>query len=143
VPAHITHRLNQAELERLLRSPNGAVARDLLRRGLRVETQAKINLGGVDGPKRVDTGRLRASVATQLITLHGWPAVRVGTNVSYAIYVHEGTGIYGPRGAPIRPVNARVLRFVPRGQTQPVYAHQVRGMQPNHFLTNALRAARG
>ena len=127
MPAHITHRLHQGELDRLLKSPNGAVAKDLLRRGLRVESQAKRNLGGVDGPKRVDTGRLRASITTQLVTIRGWPAVRVGTNVSYAVYVHEGTGIYGPRGVPIRPVRARMLRFVPRGQTKPVYARQVRG----------------
>lgn len=143
MPAHITHRLHQGELDRLLKSPNGAVAKDLLRRGLRVESQAKRNLGGVDGPKRVDTGRLRASITTQLVTIRGWPAVRVGTNVSYAVYVHEGTGIYGPRGVPIRPVRARMLRFVPRGQTKPVYARQVRGMVPNRFLKNALHAARG
>jgi len=143
MPAHITHRLNQSELDRLLKSPGGAVAKDLLRRGLRVESQAKRNLGGVDGPKRVDTGRLRASIATQLITIRGWPAVRVGTNVTYAMWVHDGTGVYGPRGVPIRPVRAKVLRFVPRGQSTVVYARQVKGMVPNRFLVNALKAARG
>lgn len=143
MPAHITHRLNQSELDRLLKSPNGAVAKDLLRRGLRVESQAKRNLGGVDGPKRVDTGRLRASIATQLVTIRGWPAVRVGTNVGYAIWVHDGTGIFGPRHTPILPVRAKRLRFVPRGQSKPVYARQVKGMEPNRFLLNALPAARG
>ncbi len=126
----------------LLASPRGGVARDLLRRGLRVETQAKRNLGGVDGPKRIDTGRLRASINTQLVTRNGEPAVIVGTNVFYARFVHGGTGLYGPRGRKITPKRAKRLRFRPHGSGRYVYARSVRGMKPNHFLTNALRAAR-
>ena len=51
----------------LTSSPSGAVAKALLRRGLLVETAAKRNLGGnANAPKRVDTGRLRSSIATTL-----------------------------------------------------------------------------
>lgn len=137
------HRLNEAAIRRLLTSPAGPVARDIFRRGLRVESRAKTNLGGVGGPRRVDTGRLRADISTALVTIRGLPAARVGTRLRYSRWVHDGTGIYGPTGQPIRPRRAKRLRFVPRGQTRVVYARQVAGMRPNRFLVNALPAARG
>ena len=136
-----SHRLDLAAVRALLSDPTGGVVRDLLRRGLRVETQAKRNLGGVGGPKRIDTGRLRASIATQVVRRNGLPAVIVGTNVNYALAVHDGTGIYGPKGRPIRPRRAKRLRFRPKGSRKYVYAKQVKGMRPNRFLANALSAA--
>ena len=136
-----SHQLDLGAVRTLLNSPTGGVVRDLLRRGLLVETQAKRNLGGVGGPKRVDTGRLRASIATVVVTRNGTPAVLVGTNVQYASFVHNGTGIYGPKHAPIRPRRAKFLRFKPRGSKRWVYARQVKGMRPNRFLLNALPAA--
>lgn len=141
--ARVRHVLDTAELHKLLRSPNGAVARDILRRTLRVESAAKRNLGGGggSGPKRVNTGRLRASITHQLLVVGDKPVGRVGTNVKYARYVHDGTGVYGPRHTPIRPKRAKVLRWTSRGG-QVVFAARSRGMQPNHFLRNALRAAR-
>lgn len=138
-------RLDRDAIRALLTSPQGGVARDLLRRGLRVESRAKLNLSGVggSGPKRVDTGRLRASINTSLGTRNGQPAVTVGTNVAYARYVHDGTGIYGPRRRPIRPRRGKYLRFRPRGSRGYVYVREVRGMAPNPFLADALAAAGG
>jgi hypothetical protein len=138
-----SQRLDLAALNRLLTSPQGGVVRDLLRRGLLVETQAKRNLAGVGGPKRIDTGRLRSSINTQAVSRNGAPAVIVGTNVFYAMWVHDGTGIFGPHGQPIRPRRAKRLRFRPQGQRRYVYAKQVVGMKKNEFLRNALPAARG
>lgn len=137
-----SHRLDLGAVRAILSAPNGAVVRDLLRRGLLVETQAKRNLGGIGGPKRIDTGRLRASIATQVVHRNGLPTVIVGTNVNYARMVHDGTGIYGPLGRPIRPRRAKRLRFRPKGSRRFVYARQVKGMRPNRFLANALTAAR-
>lgn len=37
--------------------------------------------------------------------------VQVGTNLHYAPYVEYGTGIYGPKGQPIRPKTAKVLAW--------------------------------
>lgn len=138
-----SHRLDLTAVRMLLTSPQGGVVQDLLRRGLRVETQAKRNLTGISGPKRVDTGRLRASINTQVVSRNGDPAVIVGTDVFYARYVHDGTGIYGPLGRPIRPRRAKRLRFRPKGSRKFVYARSVRGMVANPFLRNALPAARG
>lgn len=138
-----THRLDLTAIRQLLASPQGGVAQDMLRRGLLVETQAKRNLGGIGGPKRVDTGRLRASINTQLVTRQGVPIAVVGTNVYYARWVHDGTGLYGPKHRVIKPIRRKRLRFRPRGQRSWVYAREVKGMVGNPFLANALTAARG
>ena len=59
------------------------------------------------------------------------------------MWVHNGTGIYGPARKMITPKRARRLKFKPSGSTRFVYARAVRGMPPNPFLRNALPAARG
>lgn len=141
---NVSQRLNPQALRAQLISPSGGVMRDMLRRGLLVETQAKRNLGG-DGvrPKRVDTGRLRASIATQAVTVAGQPRVEISTNVYYARWVHDGTGLRGPLHRWIKPKRARRLRFVPKGKTGYVYAKRTAGMIANPFLRDALIAARG
>lgn len=59
---------------------------------LAVEAQAKENCPAA-------TGELRRSIQSEVegggTMIHG----RVGTNTDYAIYVHEGTGIYSSSGA--------------------------------------------
>lgn len=126
-------RLDDAAVRRLVSSPDGMFARELRRRGARVETEAKRRCP-------IDTGRLRSSIRTELVTVDGQLAAKVGTNVKYAIFVERGTGIYGPRGQPIRPVRARALRWVPRGQNEAVFAREVRGMKPRPFLLPALES---
>lgn len=138
-----SQRLDTGAIRALLTSPQRGVVQDLLRRGLLVETQAKRNLGGVGGPKRIDAGRLRASVATQLVTRDAQPAVLVGSNVKYARFVHDGTGLYGPRHQVIKPLRRKALRFRVKGQRGYVYARSVKGSSGNPFLKNALPAARG
>ena len=150
-----SQRLDPAAIRALVTSPRGGVVQDLLRRGLLVETQAKRNLGGIGGPKRIDTGRLRASINTQVVTRNGEPGVLVGTNVRYAMWVHDGTGIYGPAGRRIQ-AKGSVMRFKrPKGWAPKmlksgkkaknsgwVYAKSVAGSRGNPFLKNALQAAR-
>lgn len=131
-----TVRLNPAELNRFLRSPGGPVGRDLLRRSHRVENRAKELVG-------VDLGRLRSSITTDVRADSKGLVGRVGSNVEYALHHHEGTGIYGPRGRPITPKTASVLRFKPKGSSTFVFARSVRGSKPNPFLADALSAARG
>lgn len=137
-----TRHFNAAALRAVLLSPTGGLARDLMRRGLNVESQAKRNLaGGPSGPKRIDTGRLRSSVNTKLVIRDDSMAALIGTNVWYAILVHDGTGVHGPRRQPIRPRTATRLRFRPQGSRKYVYAKQVAGMAPNRFLADALKVA--
>lgn len=138
-----SQQLNTAQLLRVLASEHGGVARDLLRRGLNVESAAKRNLSGIGGPKRIDTGRLRASGHTVIVFRNGKLAAVVAFPVWYARLVHDGTGIYGPHHQPIRPKRAKFLRFKPRGSGRYVFAKQVKGMAPNPFLRNALVYAKG
>jgi hypothetical protein len=138
----VSHRVDSARVHYLLTNPAGGVARDLLKRGLKVETRAKLLLaGGAGRPKRIDTGRLRTSIHTVPLRDNGIPIVRVGTGVWYAMLIHDGTGLYGPRHRRIRPIRAKALRFRPKGSARYVYARSVAGMKPNHFLADALSAA--
>lgn len=137
-------RLDQAAIRALLTSPQRGTVQDLMKRGLRVESQAKRNISGLGGtgPKRVDTGRARSSITTVLVSRSGLPAVLVGSNVEYIRFIHDGTGIYGPRHRMIRPLGHEFLRFKPKGARGYVYARQVKGMRPNPFLAKALSAAK-
>jgi hypothetical protein len=136
---HVTHHLNFNEIHLLLTSPTGGIAKDLIRRGKKVESTAKRNLE--NAPRRVDTGLLRSSINTQLLTVGGSLVVRVGTNVYYAIWVHNGTGIHGPVGAFIRPKHASVLRWR-KHHGNAVFAKRSQGMKPNPFLKKAIIAAK-
>lgn len=133
------HIRDKRALQAMLTSPDGAIAKDLFRRGKKVEARAKLNLQRP--PQRVDTGTLRSSISTQLLTIGGKPAVRVGTNVYYALYVHDGTGIYGPKGTYITPISAKYLSWKLKNGKR-VFALRVRGMEPNPFLKDAVMAAK-
>lgn len=136
------HRVNQRRLQQLLRGPNGAVATDLLRRGARVVNRAKLLLTGRGSrhPARVDTGRLRSDVGVRLIYVRRSPVARVGTGIRYSIWIHDGTGIYGPRRTRIVPRTKRALSFRVAGGGR-VTVRSVRGIRPNNFLSAALEAA--
>jgi hypothetical protein len=143
-----THVFNHTQLKFIVSSPVGPVAKDLLKRGKRVESRAKRNLNGVSGaPRRVNTGHLRNSIGTNLIVRPDGLGVRVGTGVAYALFVHDGTGLYGPKHAVIRPKHGKVLVFrskiygAKKGKHKgKVFAAFVRGMKPNPFLKDALPA---
>lgn len=133
--------INDAELDRLLRSPDGDVGKAV--RDVVTRTR---NLAVALAP--VDDGPLRASLRTKME--YGQRAVKgwVYSDLEYALYVHEGTGIYGPKGQPIKPKRGRYLVFearnartTPRGRGNLVFARQVRGQRPQRFLLEALQAA--
>lgn len=133
--------MHQVRLNQLLRSPTGGVARDLLKRGYKVQARAKLNISGAGPghPKRIRTGYLRSSVQVQLRAVPSL-ACRIGTNAWYARMVHEGTGIYGPHRRPIYPKRSKILRWkAVDGKT--IFAKSVRGMKKNQFLKDALSAA--
>ena len=145
--ARIKHVINKRVLIAILSSPSGPVARDLLRRGEKVKSKAKRNLSR--SPRRINTGTLRSSITVQLLMVNGVPIVRIGSPLFYAIFVHDGTGIYGPRGTPITPVSAKALVFPSKkfGAKSGKFAglvvvKSVKGMKPNPFLKDALSAAR-
>lgn len=76
-------------------------------------------------------------------TVKAW----VYTPLEYGLYVHEGTGVYGPKGQPIRPKRGRFLVFEARnarttapGRGNLVFAREVRGQRPQRFLLESLQA---
>ena len=134
----VRHIKDPIALAAILRSQSGGVAKDMMRRGFKVANAAKRNLE--KAPRRVDTGLLRSSIKPELLQINGAPAVRVGTNVFYAIMVHDGTGVYGPKGVPITPKVKKIMMWKKGGKK--VYANVVQGMKPNPFLKDALPAAK-
>lgn len=75
----------------------------------------------------VDTGRLRGSIAHQV----DGDSVEVGTNVDYAIYVHEGTGKYAIGGG--TPKERWVYRDPATGEFHMGYPQK-----PRRFIKNAI-----
>jgi len=117
-----------------LNQPGGVVYEAVMRGSARVRDLAKDELGA---HSRIDTGRLRQSVEREVYSEAGGVRGRVGTDVEYARYVHEGTA------SPIVPRRAKVLRFRPKGGGAFVFAPQVRGTRETGnftpFLVNALK----
>lgn len=137
------HKVNYGVLYAKLRSPAGGVARDMMRRGLKVETAAKRNLAGANGaPRRINHGILRNTTQARPTTYKGYPAARIGTPVWYARLVHEGTGLFGPKKRAITPTTKKALRFKPKGSPRYIIRRSVKGMVGNPFLKDALPAAR-
>jgi hypothetical protein len=131
---------NHTALIRFLTNPTGGVARDMLRRGLNVETRAKQALS--EPPRRIDSGRGRSTIGTTQIFRDGKPGARVGTNVYYMYWVQTGTGLFGPKRHRIVPKTKKALKFTPKGGNTPLFRRSVAGMKPNPFLTTGLKAAK-
>lgn len=148
--AHVVVRvsLHRAEMAAALRNPSGPPARFVEQSCQRVESYAKVFCP-------VDEGRLRNSIGHH-VRVEGAAVVgSVGSDLEYAKYVHEGTGIYGPRRQWIYPKRGNVLVFetkgpagpmqrgqsgAARGSRQVVFARRVRGMPGSPFLVRGLEA---
>lgn len=125
--------INQAELNRFLYGASGPVVRKVTADTRRVQAYARAYAP-------VDNGTLRSSITPEVTAEPARNLVRgrVESRLPYAIYQELGTGIYGPRGAPIRPKRASRLVFKPKGSNEFVFARQVRGTPPKRYLTRAL-----
>lgn len=79
----------------------------------------------------VDDGPLRASITEEVQPVSDGVEGAVGTDNEYAIYVHEGTGLYAKDG------NGR--KEVPwRYQTPDGKWHSTKGQKPHPFLQDAV-----
>ncbi len=82
----------------------------------------------------VDKGPLRASINIR----HLSDAAIIAPGTNYALAVHEGTGIYGPKKTPIRPKNGKVLAW--RSGSGWIFARSIKGQKPNRFMARAAKA---
>lgn len=81
-------------------------------------------------------GPLRGSIHTEGPTVSTTNIVAtVGTNLEYAPYQEYGTGIYGPKKAPIKPVNKKVLAWKKNGQW--IIARSVKGTPGKFYMKRA------
>ena len=76
--------MDKQSVNDLKRSSNGPVAQYLVRKAYQVQNKARVNCP-------VDTGNLRGSITHEIAQDGEGLSARVGTNVPYAVYVHEGT----------------------------------------------------
>ena len=76
--------------------------------GLALKYMATDVWGNIRRFAPTDQGRLAGSFTLEHMDEL---AYRISSNVHYAMFVHEGTGIYGPKRHPIVPVNAKALKF--------------------------------
>lgn len=85
------------------------------------------------------TGTLKRSIHAEVASLGGFSGkVIQDTGVAkYGPIVHNGSGIYGPKGEPIiiKPVNKKALFW--KGAKHPVKRSVVKGMKPRPFMKNA------
>lgn len=128
-----------------------AMQRALERVGLFVEGEAKLELA--KEPPRIDTGQLRNSITHTVKNR----TVIVGSNLSYSVYVHEGTGKYNSSGSTgdkywvfvlngnrqgtgsgKRYTYQEARRIVAILKSKGLDAHMTNGMKPNRFLKNAI-----
>lgn len=127
----MTTRINEAALIQRLCRPGGPVETDIARRSLRVRNQAVLYC--TNQMVNIRTGRLASSITWSIERIGGIPVGVIGTNVEYAKYVHNGTGLYGPHGRAIVRASRK------RGG----YPMVNKGIRPRPFLTKALEAANG
>lgn len=145
------HKLDLSVVQYMFENPRGGLGRDLQKRGERVLRRARRNLegAGLSGPRRIRTGRLKSSVKKELVVRPEGLSMRIGTTLYYARYVHDGTGIYGPKRRVIKPKRAKALVFrAAYGRKSGRYkgyvvVKSVKGMKPNPFLVEALPAFSG
>lgn len=90
--------------------------------GQLVENEAKHNCP-------VDDGQLRASITHQIT--EDLASVEIGSNLEYAPYVHQGTGIFAVEGDGRKEVPWRYQDA--KGQW-----HSTKGQKPNPFLQKAV-----
>lgn len=84
-----TQSLNVGYIQTRSGRPGGPIERDLELRALAVQAAAKQRLR--QAPERIDTGNLVNSIQIRIYYRNGMPVARIGTDVEYAIFVHEGT----------------------------------------------------
>lgn len=84
-----SHSLNVGYIRTRVAQPGGPLERYLLVRALAVQAAARVRLR--ESPQRIDTGNLINSIQVRIFHRNGIPVARIGTDVEYSIYVHEGT----------------------------------------------------
>lgn len=133
-------RLHHANIRQLITSPDEQIPRTMANYTRQTANKARNNAP-------VDTGQLRASVQTS-VSVDGLRVVgRVWTPLAHGLWQEAGTGVYAGKG-PIKSKRGKYLVFPAkkggpprrgsRGGKTLVFATEVKGVPPTHWLSNAL-----
>lgn len=63
--------------------------------------------------------------------------VKVGTNVEYAPYHEFGTGLFGPKKAPITPKKGKFMRFKSKSG-QIIFTKSIKGVRAKQFMKKGI-----
>jgi hypothetical protein len=85
----VTNRLNTNYIRTRVARPGGPLENHLSLIALAVQSAAKERIR--QSPERIDTGNLLNSIQIVIYYRNGMPIARIGTDVEYSVYVHEGT----------------------------------------------------
>jgi hypothetical protein len=88
------HSTNYGNIRLLMTSPTSGVVMNLRARALATQAAAQRRLNA--NPRRIDTGLLVNSIQIREYTRNGVIVERIGTDVEYANYVHQGTRYMEP-----------------------------------------------
>jgi len=81
------------------------------------------------------TGNLADAIRKYLS--YGEKKAVVTSTAPYSIFVHRGTGIYGPYKMPVVPTTKKALAF--KIGDKLIIRRSIKGMKPNPFMTRALK----
>ncbi|KKM83249.1 hypothetical protein LCGC14_1311340 [marine sediment metagenome] len=116
------HRLRAINRERIVRGSH-FFARKRLEEGLeRVKQEAPVG----------ETNVLRDSIGLKIKEQGDTLVGTLTATAEHAVWVHEGTGIFGPTGNPIIPLRSKVLVFFKEEKW--IRARSVKGQPANPFL---------
>ena len=117
---------NDEEVRQLAALTKGAI-----RRAQELTAQEVWGQIGREAP--TDHGKLAGDWTIEAVGETDW---RIYTDTEYALWVHDGTGVYGPRGTPIVPRTATHLVFEWQGREWRL--RSVKGQQPNPYADRAM-----
>lgn len=130
--ANVRITMHQAAIADFLHSPSQPIHRAVASRVRKTDA-----LAAATAP--VDEGRLRNARNSGVRDEGSRLVGHVEFTVDYAIYHAKGTGIYGPEHRPITPKKGKALVFRTKSGVL-VFAKSVKGIPPNPWLVNALKA---
>jgi hypothetical protein len=91
----------------------------------------------------VRTGQLRDDIKMKVTMTAAGPMLAVGSDLAYARWVMDGTGIYGKYHTPIMPVTAQFLVFQGKKDGRLIVTSSVRGQPGRPFLKQAMQRGLG
>lgn len=87
-----------------------------------------------------ETGVLKDSISIDIKSQGNVLVATLKATAEHAVWVHEGTGIFGPSGNPIIPVRSKVLVF--KIADRVIVTKSVKGQPANPFLRRGAKILR-